>query len=71
MSVEPACFWMVYGAGCGAPTVRHDRLGNARAEAERLAVANPGTKFYVLRSVGVARRVDVDWAEIEEDEIPF
>ena len=44
-------FFMVYGDGCGAPTFRHDTKPSADIEAERLARAHPGCKFYVLHAV--------------------
>lgn len=62
-------FWMVYGTGQGAPTFRHGTFEGAKAEAERLARQSPGIEFYVLRSIGRARRVDVEYTEC--DAIPF
>lgn len=50
--VEP--FWMVYGYGKSVPAARHMNEASARAEAERLARANVGTRFYVLKTSGVA-----------------
>lgn len=62
-------FWMIYGMGQGAPTVRHETFGGAKAEAERLARQNQGIEFYILQAIGRTRRVDVEYAEC--DEIPF
>ncbi|MGF3026537.1 hypothetical protein ACQVP2_27405 [Methylobacterium aquaticum] len=74
--IEP--FWMVFGVGCGAPTVRHKTENRAIAEASRLAVLNPGVKFCVLSSAFVIEKKDVsvkkliDGVFVEvEDDIPF
>lgn len=56
-------FWMVYGAGQGAPTHRHPTEDLARQEAQRLARTSPGIKFYVLKSICSAVKRDVDMAE--------
>lgn len=52
------------------PVVRHDDVDRAKAEAKRLATANPGEAFYVLHCIGKMQAVDpVKW--IESDELPF
>lgn len=43
-------FWMVHGIGRGAPTVRHPSKDAAHKEAGRLALANPGTTYVVLKA---------------------
>lgn len=43
-------FWMVYGIGCGRPTYRHETKESAHNEASRLALANPGTDYIVLKA---------------------
>ncbi len=43
-------FYMIHGDSGGAPTKRHATRGLALAEAERLAVNNPGRRFFVLRA---------------------
>lgn len=55
------------------PKFEHDSFESARVESERLAKQNPGTRFYVLESVGVAVKKEVDFYEIkkEQEEIPF
>jgi hypothetical protein len=75
-------FWMVYGMGQGAPTVRHASEEAAVAEATRLARRNPDVAFVVLaathsvlkRDVEIDR-IDADFAEIPlwppEDQPPF
>lgn len=47
-------FWVVWNPGSGSPKFRHPTESAARAESERLAETNPGSKFYVLRALGVA-----------------
>lgn len=65
-------FWMVYGMGSGAPTVRHADYPTAKREAERLARSNPGIDFYVMRPVSKSRRVDVETQMLGGmDDIPF
>jgi hypothetical protein len=68
---QPEPFYMVYGLGQQAPTVKHHGLHSAKAEAERLAAKHPGITFYVLATVGKARKVDVEFVKIDPDEIPF
>lgn len=48
MAVER--FWMVFGIGCGRPTHRHETKESAHKEAGRLALANPGTDYIVLKA---------------------
>lgn len=45
-------FWMITGNG-NQPKVRHPSRSIAVKEAERLALANPGIKFYVLEAVDI------------------
>lgn len=51
-------FWMITGYG-NQPRVRHTSKQLADDEAERLARANPGTKFYVLEAVEVFEQPSV------------
>lgn len=63
-------FYMVLSDNSSYTNVRHASLALARAEAERLARANPGVKFFVLASLGHAVRNDpVSWEP--HDDIPF
>ncbi|MET3790679.1 hypothetical protein [Aquamicrobium terrae] len=68
-------FWMVYGAGQGAPTARHKSFDSARTEAERLARMVPGVRFFILETVGAVEKVDVQFIDLRpgdlDDEIPF
>ncbi|MFC5385163.1 hypothetical protein ACFPLB_04185 [Aquamicrobium segne] len=70
-----AKFWMVYGMGQGAPVARHKTFDSARIEAERLARIAPGTRFYILETVGAAEKVDVQFIDLRsrdlDDLIPF
>lgn len=43
-------FFMVWSPMGGPPTKRHPSKTQARKEAERLAVSNPGQEFYILRA---------------------
>lgn len=61
-------FWMVLGPQ-GMPVVRHCSEAQARKEAERLARANPGHEFVVLRSVSACVRSDIRWQECDEPDI--
>lgn len=68
-------FWMVYGAGQGAPTARHKSFDSVRTEAERLARMVPGIRFFILETVGAVEKVDVQFIDLRprdlDDEIPF
>lgn len=62
-----------------APFFPHHTKSSAETEAKRLAKNNPGYRFYVMESIGVAEKIDVayyatkkpDPAADLEDEIPF
>ena len=59
-------FWMVYVDGGGNPTFKHLSLEQAQLEAERLARANPGSKVYVLKALGVCQVKITRWENLEE-----
>lgn len=44
-------FWMIWSPQGRAPTYQHTSRVSADAEAERLAKANPGAEFFVLKAV--------------------
>lgn len=44
-------FYVVWTPSGSAPQVIHGFQSEAEAEAERLAAANPGRKFYVLHGI--------------------
>jgi len=77
----PPRFWMIHGHGRGAPTVQHNSFEKALDEAKRLARNDPGTRFFVLESVAIAVKPDVDVLLFSkrqqptpintDDEIPF
>lgn len=76
----PRTFWMVYGAGKGAPTRRHKTPDSALAEARRLARTAPDTEFFVLQTIAHVVKRDVDVTPMDDvhrfdqagyDGIPF
>ena len=70
--------WLVFNPEGWSPTYIHQSLESARQEAKRLARLNPDQNFYVMESVGKARKTDVsyyvytrDGQVFNDDEIPF
>lgn len=55
MIQNPRKFWMVYGEDQRAPAFRHRTKARAKAEAQRLALAHPEIKFFVLAVVDCYR----------------
>jgi hypothetical protein len=52
MSDAPTPFWLVWSPGGERPpSYRHSTMRDATVEADRLALANPGSKFFVLAPV--------------------
>lgn len=49
--VNTTGFWLVWSPDMEAPNKRHPNIGEARSAAEALALANPGTSFYVMQPV--------------------
>jgi hypothetical protein len=66
-------FFMIYGNGQSAPTVKHHNIEAATREAERLSRSNPGIEFFVMMPVSVSKRVDVSTTKLVdlEDLVPF
>lgn len=68
-------FWMIYGNGQGAPTMKHASRDDAEREAKRLARNNPGVQFYVLQTIAIAEKHDVSFTWLNrrdlDAEIPF
>lgn len=74
--------WVVYNPNGRAPHYKHTSFESAKQEAKRLARQNPDQRFYVMESVAMALKRDVDFfiyssnsagqpqADLE-DEIPF
>ncbi|GAB4071712.1 hypothetical protein KHC28_00235 [Ancylobacter sonchi] len=54
MAGQPSPFWMVYGVGQRAPTVRHKSFESADTEAKRLAKSLPDIEFFVLQTVSMS-----------------
>lgn len=66
-------FWLVWRENGGTPTHRHFTKAEAEREAERLAIANPGQVFFVLKATGgvVANEPKVRRVTLTTDPIPF
>lgn len=58
-------FWLVWDEHGNRPTVKHDSATSAQREAERLARANMGHTFHVLKVVGSCSKTDVSWTRYE------
>lgn len=77
MSAEK--IWVVYNPQGRAPSYMHTSYESAKTEAKRLARINPDQSFYVMESVGLARKNDVSFyaheavepRNLAEDDIPF
>ena len=54
-------FWLVWREQGGAPKFKHHSHEAACCEAERLARANPGQRFYVMERVSSCIKADVVW----------
>jgi hypothetical protein len=64
-------YYVVWAPEFGPPSRRHEFIGPAKSEAERLAKLNPGTKFHVLEAKGLAKVEEpCVWSEAEY-QIPF
>lgn len=65
-------FWLVWNREGFPPRYQHETEAGARAEAERLARANPGKSFCVLTSIAEVQAVSVQWKELsKEPKEPF
>lgn len=68
---DDTAFWLVWcPTGNKSPSYRHDSERSAIEEAERLARASRGAKFYVLRATDL-RYVDDMKRIVLMQEIPF
>ena len=59
-------FWLVWNPKGGHPTKQHASQIIAEVEAQRLAEASPGNRFYVLRAVSVTRMTKVQTVSLLE-----
>ena len=69
-----ATFWLVWSpTGVLPPRMKHATYQAAEAEAQRLALRNPGQSFFVLRmeSRSVLPTVLTTHSEAHDSEIPF
>lgn len=66
-------FWMVWREESPITKFRHYTKTDALNEAERLASANPGEVFYVLKSTAavVADKPNTRQLKLTRDQIPF
>lgn len=72
-TLERFKFWLVWREGGGTPTHPHFTKAEAEREAERLAKANTGQVFFVLKATGgvVAPEPEVRQIKLTTDPIPF
>lgn len=64
-------FHMIWKDGGGAPTRKHTTFDEAQHEAERLARATPGVRFYVMTAEHYAVFTEpVTWVQLDA-EVPF
>ena len=73
MSEHDRKFWMVWCPDKSQPRYRHDTERGAIAEAERLANAHPGERFYVLAAIAAREVNNMHRIELldPDSELPF
>ena len=61
-------FYMIFNGGKGgaSPTKQHRTEGEATTEARRLARAQPGDEFFVLRAIKRIVAIDVQEEKLDE-----
>ena len=64
-------FWMVWNPERNAPTHRHLSKEQAEREAERLARANAGQRFYILQATAYREVETMRRVRLVEPEVPF
>jgi hypothetical protein len=65
-------FYVVWNPRGKSPMRRHSFEHQAREEAERLALRNPGHEFYVLHAVSVSEQCAVATRQLEpQPPLPF
>lgn len=63
-------FYVVWNPQAGNPAYRHESESMATKEARRLALQNPGQRFYVLCAVNVSEHNAVTTTQLEHG-LPF
>lgn len=71
--MEHTQFWLVWREDGYSPTYRHRSKAEALTEAERLAKANPGNVFFVLKATAgvLADNPNTRRVKFVPDLIPF
>jgi hypothetical protein len=64
-------FWVVWEPESGQPRVVHDREASAISEAHRLAKANTGKTFFVLKAISSYEHNAVRETILLEPDLPF
>ena len=68
-----APFYIIWNPdGARPPKFRHDTFVAARREAERLALENPGSQFFVMQAhccVETSKPVEIEY--FDTDSVPF
>lgn len=68
--MDESVFYVVWNPAAGNPRYQHDDEERALAEAERLAGANPGQRFYVMQAVSVSTHKTVATTRLSH-QLPF
>lgn len=78
MSKEFDPFYLVWNPAGRSPYFQHMAVDQAVTEAKRLAATNPGHEFYVVKAIGLAQKVEVNYTPAkgaresgDDPEIPF
>lgn len=66
-------FWLIWCDSGGAPSFKHWHETGAREEAERLARANRGKTYWVMKSQAAVTEPlpPLTWTDAQPPEVPF